>query len=348
MKKLILPLFLCLFFLCGCSGSKEIDDRAYVTAIGIDSTEENTFNITFVTAIPANINSESGGGKPVSFSTVNAENIFTAGEKISSKLNRKTDFSHCKLIAFSQEIASKDLNYFKKTLLNEKSFRPNTLIAVTKGETSDFFKNSSSAFEANPAKYFELMFNSHNTANSVSCSLKDFSGGRENILPLAYDGAIDGCVIIKNGKAVSTLNNDEVILYKILSGKYNNGYIDFSEENATLFLNQEKAPDIKISANNKLKINITLHLTGELIAEDKTLSHEKFINEIKKKCLNFLYYTSKEINCDVLNILNMTRMDFLTLDSFKNYAPEKKYEDAEFNIKIIYSDLKTGERNLKL
>ncbi len=348
MKKLIISTLFCLVFLCGCSGGKEIDDKAYVTAIGIDSFDENNFKITFVTAIPSNITSEGGGEKPVSFTTVTAKNIFTAGEKISSKLNRKTDFSHCRLIAFSQEIASSGLNKFKKTLLNEKSFRPNTLIAVTKQETTEFFKNSSSAFESNPAKYFELMFNSYNSINSVNCTLKDFSGGREKVLPLADNGNVNECVIIKNGKAISTLNSRDVILYKILSGKFKNGYIDFNEENATLFLNQEKKPDVKITTDKNLKIDITLHLTGELIAENKSLSHQKFINEIKQNCTNFLYFSSKELDCDVLNFLNKTRPDFLTMTDYKKYAPDKKYKNAEYSIKIIYSDLKTGERNLKL
>ena len=337
-----------MFFLCACSGGEEIDDKAYVTAIGIDTADENNFKITFVTAIPSNINSEGGGEKPVSFTTVTSKNIFTAGEKISSKLNRKTDFSHCRLIAFSQDIASKDLNVFKKTLLNEKSFRPNTLIAVTKHETTEFFKNSSSAFESNPAKYFELMFNSYNSVNSINCSLKDFSGGRERILPLADNGKVDECVIIKDGKAISTLDSHQVILYKILSGKFKNGYIDFPEENATLFLNQEKKPDVKITTGENLNINITLHLTGELIAEDKSLSHQKFINKIKAQCTNFLYFSSRELNCDMFNFLNMTRADFFTMTGYKKYAPENKYKTAEFSIKIIYSDLKTGERNLKL
>ena len=334
MKKFLFCVLLCAFLLCGCSSSKEIDDLAYVTAIGIDEGENENLLITFVTAIPSNISSDKGGGgEPVACSSIQSTNVFTASDKISGKLNRKIDFSHCRLIAFSQEIANKGLGKFKKTLLNEKSFRPNTLTVVTKGKTSEFFKKSSSAFDSNPAKYFELMFSGYGSANSVECTIKDFSGGQQSILPLADENGANGCVVIENDRLTAVLDEEQITLYKLLSGKKLHSYIDFKEDGAILSLNQEKAPDINVKPEYKLKISVTLYLNGELISENKTLSHKKFINKIKKQCVEFLEYTARDLNCDVLSLGKCRVHDLLLLMNIKIII--RKKDIRMLNLKSI-------------
>ncbi|MBO5452608.1 MAG: hypothetical protein J6A69_01400 [Clostridia bacterium] len=348
MKKLLCAIVFCIFVLCGCSGAKELEELAYVIAIGIDEGENDKLNVTFVTAIPSNISSESGNGKPVSCITVESENVLSASVSAGGKMNRNIDFSHCRLIAFNENIAIKGLGKFKKTLLNEKSFRPDTLISVIKGKTSDFFNNSSSAFETNPAKYFELMFGSQGSKNAVSCTIKDFSGGNQSILPLADKEGVNSCVIINNDRLAAVLPENKVAIYKLLSGKKFQSYMDFENDEAVLFISREKAPEIKVDTKNNLKVTVTLYLNGELIAENKKLSHNKYTENIKAQCENFLEYTSKELKCDILNITRLTRPHFFTVSDYEKYNPTKKYERAEFDVKIVYSDLKTGERNLKL
>ena len=81
MKKkisIILVLLICLFSLTGCYDASSIEDAYYVVALGIDSTENDTYNISIQIAKNKDNSSSSGSSQSSDYNiyTVEADTAF--------------------------------------------------------------------------------------------------------------------------------------------------------------------------------------------------------------------------------------------------------------------------------
>jgi len=164
MKK-ILTIPLLLLFLCGCYDNDEPNDIAYVTAIGIDKSEENekNFDITIQFANPTSISGgsseEGGNGKNIMTSiTIEAPDIYSAVGLADNVISKNLNLSHMKLFVFSKEIASEGISGFLETITRSEEIRPNVYTAVSSGKAGDYLKKSQPLVEINPAKYYQLTF----------------------------------------------------------------------------------------------------------------------------------------------------------------------------------------------
>ena len=104
--------------LCGCHDSNEIETNAYIVALGVD-TSENKFEYTFQISNPLdsggsigagkktaeNSDDESDGNKTVDNICINANNLYSAIDKLQSVLSKNINLSHMKLAVFSKTVA---------------------------------------------------------------------------------------------------------------------------------------------------------------------------------------------------------------------------------------------------
>lgn len=345
MKKL-LAVIIVILTLTGCAHQRDIDNMAYVVALGIDFSNEHNYLITFLTAFPE------GSGKETSTSAVSysipSETIYSASNTLTSTLNKKIDFSHCRIIIFSEDVAKKGLSFFKKTLLNEKSFRPDTLSAISKIPASDYLNQENIKSSSNPAGYFELMFNSKNSPDTASFTIKDFYTQKESVIPLIDSKGISGSVILKDGTQVGDLSKRQTTVYKILSGDFNHSYLSFEEDLSSLSLFQDKQPKITLSGKDKDKINITLYLSGEIITDNSSKDQSYFISLLEKDCKNFINYTKNDLKCDVLGIYDLSRFFFADEKQLENFNFYNRFPEYDFSVKIVYHPIITAERNFGL
>ena len=83
--------------------SLNIDNLAYVVALGIDSTDDNNLQVTFQFSTPVSIES---GEKPTPImNTVTASSISNAINIINSYLGTPISLSHCKEYATANVVA---------------------------------------------------------------------------------------------------------------------------------------------------------------------------------------------------------------------------------------------------
>jgi len=179
MKKLLKNLFIfivIIVFLLAFShsySSLNIDNLAYVVALGIDSTDDNNLQVTFQFSTPVSIES---GEKPTPIiNTVTASSISNATNIINSYLGTPASFSHCKVIVFSEQIAKQGISDEIYTLINDTQVTPASNIVVSKCDAKTYLEQTTPELENLVSKYYESFENSSkNTGYIPDATIGDF------------------------------------------------------------------------------------------------------------------------------------------------------------------------------
>lgn len=165
MNKIVKNIFIfvvCIILLLGFNSSYtslNIDNLAYVVALGIDAGENNNYKVSFQ-FIPRTSDSKSesgtsGGGKTV-INTVEAPSINTAITLMNSYLARKLNLSHCKVVIFSEEVAINGISKEIYSLVNNSQARPSTNIIICKNTAKKYIEDSNPILENMITKYYEI------------------------------------------------------------------------------------------------------------------------------------------------------------------------------------------------
>lgn len=182
MKKFLKNIFiviLIIFFLIAFSSSYKslsIDNLSIVVAMGIDISDNNAFKISFQFTTPSSV-SESGTSEkaPSKIYSVDASSISSGINLMNSYVGKEINLSHCKLIAFSEEVAVKGISKEIYTLINDTQVRPSTNIVITKCSADYYLENSKPLFENLLTKYYEVFSNSSQfTGYSSNATIGNF------------------------------------------------------------------------------------------------------------------------------------------------------------------------------
>lgn len=196
MKKIIIPLFVVLFALSGCYDETEPDNLSYVTAVGIDKSQETEKNYAFTiqfaktSAISGGASQEGGqGGEIVENIVIEAPTLYSAINTANHILSKNISMSHIKLIVFSEELARSGVSTITEEIVRSQEIRPNIYFAVSLDSASEYLKNVKPVIEINPTKYYELIFSGNNYGGipknpSYNFILNMDSGTHDNVLPL--------------------------------------------------------------------------------------------------------------------------------------------------------------------
>ena len=173
----IIILTLSTFLLTGCYNKKELDNLAYVIALGADVGSGDELNITYQIAVPVKISSDSGktGEENYITHTVTANSLYTGNSKVNSLTSKEVNLSHVKLIVYSEELAKQDLSGHVNSLVSNVAIRPKTTVALCKGKAQEFLEKITPNLEASPARYYELLFESQKyTDDTIASELINF------------------------------------------------------------------------------------------------------------------------------------------------------------------------------
>ncbi len=152
--------------LTGCYDSREIDDMAYVVAIGLDTGKTNKLMMTLQIVVPPKIKGGEGGGggdtkEGSQIITLEAPTIYSGLNMANNFISRQINLSHTKVLVFSEEFARNGVADLIIALPKGREFRPTVNILVAKGTAMDYIKSINPELEGNPAKYYELNNISH-------------------------------------------------------------------------------------------------------------------------------------------------------------------------------------------
>ena len=172
--------FLLLLFFSNDFGIVDIQKTAIVTAVGIDtSQEEGKFDVTAQIAMPASA-AQSGGGADTS-SNVSIQGAEPVGEAI-AEINRKTGWYptlvHCRLVILGEDTAEdnvfRGLDYFLRSEFVEDS----CLVAVCTGRAEQLLGARSSIGDMTSRAIAKVLSNeSQKTGTVCVTNLRDFAKG---------------------------------------------------------------------------------------------------------------------------------------------------------------------------
>lgn len=164
MKKMILIIFAictCLIFFYAFSASynsNNIDHLDYVIAIGVDtSDDEKNLQVSFeFTDLGAFSESNSSDSSEPIINTVTAASIPDAINLMNAYAGKQINLSHCRVIAFSEDIAKigilEEVTYF----MNNTQIRPTANVIIASKTAKDYIESSTSSLEDVLTKYYEV------------------------------------------------------------------------------------------------------------------------------------------------------------------------------------------------
>lgn len=185
----VIPL---IFILSGCTG-EEPNNIGYITAVGIDKTEEG-YLYTIQFANPTNISggaSEEGGsgGKIVENISVQAPSLYAGINNANMITSKILSLSHAQLIVTSEEVAKSDMKELNDMFSRNNDIRPDIYFAVAEN-AGNYLEEVKPVLELNPVKYYNLTYNKKHGNAIPKNTIADFyfasvSGDADCPLPFA-------------------------------------------------------------------------------------------------------------------------------------------------------------------
>ncbi len=174
-KNIFILLVILVFILAFSSSysSLNIDNLAYVSAIGLDYSDDDKIQVSFQFTPPVTIES---GEKPEPFiNTVVSSSISNAINLMNSYLGTPISLSHCKVIVFSEQLAEQGISDEVYTLINDTQVTPSANIIISKCEAKYYLEETKPELKNLISKYYETFtISSHYTGYTPDATIGDF------------------------------------------------------------------------------------------------------------------------------------------------------------------------------
>jgi len=335
--RILILWFLIIFIFTGCWDNIEIEDRAFVMAIGIDLSSSNkrylvTFQFPNVAQMAKGTSGGGGGSEKPSFAvSEEAETIFSASRHISTRINKALYLGHTQAIIFGKEVVE-NRDRFQQVLDSldrNYELRRKVYLLVTPQKAQDILLKKYE-IEPNTGAYIRDVFKHYNLTskfptidyNKITKSIHETNGNA--IIPKITAGKdeikIAGSAIIKNYKLAGWLGDEENMGYMWLAGLVRGGDVDVSVPSGDGKIvipfnisNVRRRRSVK-EENGKIIYRVELQVEGDIteytfekreeMMEGDLLNviERKTSDEIKKMALKAINRFQKELKIDMLGI----------------------------------------------
>lgn len=141
----------------GCWGKTELEERSFVTLLGIDRSASGNILVTTVIAVPRSVGGAGrmGGGSstPSVMLTGEGRDIREAMRKIEVLNSRQLSTVHLAFVVVSEEFARSDIGPIIDIFSRSLEFRHNALIVVSRERAIDLLKGFQTLEEVEPSLY---------------------------------------------------------------------------------------------------------------------------------------------------------------------------------------------------
>lgn len=305
----------CCLLLSGCYDSREVEETAYLTAIGIDRGEDSTYQYTFQISNPLKTgSSEQSSQVPPEMSqqeenqgvahlTAEEENIYPALSGLRSRLGKEPDLSHLKVIIFSKELAKDGIYQDVLTLANLPKLRLDANLCLA-DSANKFLTGVRPTLEESTPRYYRLMFQQQYSPYAPTCTLKDTisyisNPAKDPVLPISSNDCLEGLGIFQGDALVLEGDAYQAGLYRMLSGTATNLTIT---SGTSVFALSSKAPPI-ISYDTSVsppQITVTPQLKALLLSG--TLNDSARLTDSLTSDMSSLLQKASLLGADMLGL----------------------------------------------
>lgn len=159
LKKCICIVIMASLFLSGCTRVTELDEKAFVTAIGFDKGENYNLRFTFVFTNPTKSGSKDDPKEKDETVVIEAPSLYSAMEQINNFMSKTIELTHTQTVIFSEELAREGIGDFIYMLVRSSHFRPNTYVCIADKSSMEFLETVNPVQTYHLEKYFQLIFN---------------------------------------------------------------------------------------------------------------------------------------------------------------------------------------------
>ncbi|MEG6568722.1 Ger(x)C family spore germination protein [Thermoanaerobacterium thermosaccharolyticum] len=243
--KVYVLLLLILSLMTGCWDKVEIEDRAFVMAIGIDTSNQAknyivTFQFPNVKQVTSAAGGGGGGGGQPNFSISEVgDTVFSASRHVSTRLDKRLFLGHTKAVILGKDVVSNRDKFLEvlDTLDRSYELSRKLRLLVAEGKAQDILLKNYK-FDPDIGVYIDDIFKQYNRTsifpnidyNKITKSLHDTNGNA--IIPVISSGKdelkIAGSAIIKDYKLAGWLSDGENMGYMWLMGFVKGGDITFN------------------------------------------------------------------------------------------------------------------------
>ena len=357
------------------NSSEDIDDMAYVMAIGVDTDSNEKYKISLqlstmessaTDAMLKTTSSSSGGSSNGSGSsesdtaskyvvyTMETDSIDSAINIANAYVNKNINLSHCKILVISEEIAKNGIEDIVNSIINKVEVRPDCNIVISKVPADEFDDTKSQPkIEDVLSKYYDVTSNIENGRGySETVKLSDFYLKLNDSFYQAYAtlGITSNPSSNRSNKGASSnldvqsrslvSNPDESAVETIGLAVFNHDKLV-----GTLSANQTMAYQLITNNFNYYTLNMPSPFSkGETL--DLYLSTLKN-PKIKVSIVNGspfvevnLYITTRLLSFNSNNISTLTEENlYIIKDSLTKYLEEQVYDYFDTTSKKLNSDI---------
>lgn len=169
-KKTSIVLLIVLIFgtsATGCWDRIELEDVAWVQAMGFDPGVDGYLATTFQIGIPhslrsATVSGGGAGGAPEYLTvTIHSRTALEALDLVSLNLGRRVSLVHTQLFLFGEELARSGLRGLVGALDRFREVRGSALVAVVRGRAEDLLRINTSPLEVSPSRFIQTVLQQH-------------------------------------------------------------------------------------------------------------------------------------------------------------------------------------------
>ena len=285
-----------IFSLSGCYSVQSIDDLAYVVALGIDLGKNNNLELTVQLTFPnsADSSSSSGEAAPTIINSVECSSINSGISLLNSYVSKEINLSHCKVLIFSEAIASRGIESEIYTLSNQVEIRPDCNIIISKSSAKQYITNSKPELENLVVKYYELTpYSNEYTGHITNATISNFF----NALSANYG---DPVAILGNGNKLSTTPSNAYIdpeqEFNIVAGE--NPLVEYERKSENLGLavfKQSKLVGELTAFENLLHLILTNQFESSVISIENPYKENSAID------IALYFHKNTKINAKLVN-----------------------------------------------
>ncbi|MGA9226984.1 MAG: Ger(x)C family spore germination C-terminal domain-containing protein, partial [Mesobacillus sp.] len=164
LKNSVKLLFICMLFtiLAGCWDQKELDQKAYVIAIGLDEAEQKgKVKVTYLIANPEVGSQQSGGGTnepPQEIVSLIADDFISSRNTANAIIAREISYDLLQVMIVSEGFAENP-NFIRwiYSAAKDREIKRSAKLIVSKEKAEKFLFTNKPQIETRPHKFFELM-----------------------------------------------------------------------------------------------------------------------------------------------------------------------------------------------